>query len=77
MRFPSGHLTRRRNPSIQGVRLKKRGSVTMGNRWWRLFLAGAFVTIVLCLATLEIVADRASQFWTMAPATPANVPGHP
>lgn len=49
----------------------------MGNRWWRLFLAGAFVTIVLCLATLEIAADRASRFWTMAPATPAKVPGHP
>lgn len=49
----------------------------MGSRWWRLFLAGAVVIIVVCLAMLEILADRASLSWTMAPATPTDVPEPP
>jgi hypothetical protein len=53
------------------------GKWSMGSRWWRLFLAGAAVILVVCLAMLEIFADRASLSWTMAPATPTDVPGHP
>jgi len=49
----------------------------MSTRWWRLFLAGAAVIIVLCLGMLEVVADRASLSWTMAPASRTDVSGHP
>jgi hypothetical protein len=49
----------------------------MDSRWWRLFLAGAAVIIVLCLAMLEIVADRASLSRIMEPVTRTDVPEHP
>ena len=51
----------------------------MGSRWWRLFLAGAAVIIVVCLAMLEIAADRASLSRTMEPepVTRTDVPEHP
>jgi len=52
----------------------------MGSRRWRLFLAGAAVIIVFCLAMLEIVADRASLSRAMElvePVTRADVPDHP
>ena len=48
----------------------------MGSRWWQLFLAGAAVIIVLCLAMLEIVADRASLSRTLEPVTRTDVPEH-
>src|SRR5215831_8148247 len=46
----------------------------MGSRWWRLFLAGAAVIIVVCLAMLEIAADRASLSRTMEPVTRTGRP---
>ena len=49
----------------------------MGSKWWRLFLAGAAVIIVLCLAMLEIVADRTSLSQTLEPVTRTDVPEHP
>jgi len=49
----------------------------MGSRWWRLFLAGAAVIIVICLAMLEIVADRASLSRTTEPVTRVDVSEHP
>ena len=49
----------------------------MGSGWWRLFLAGAAVIVVLCLAMLEIVADRASLSRTMEPVTRTDVSEHP
>jgi len=49
----------------------------MGSRWWQLFLAGAAVIIVLCLAMLEIAADRASLSRTMEPVTNTDVREHP
>jgi len=51
----------------------------MGSRWWRLFLAGAVVIIVFCLAMLEIAADRASLSRAMelvGPVTRTDVPEH-
>ena len=49
----------------------------MGSRWWRLFLASAAVIIVLCLAMLEIAADRASLSRTMESVTRTDVPEYP
>ena len=49
----------------------------MGGKWWRLFLASAAVIIVLCLAVLEIVADRVSLSWTLEPVTRTDVSEHP
>ena len=49
----------------------------MGSRWWRVFLVGAAVIIVVCLAMLEIAADRASLSRTMEPVNRTDVPEHP
>ena len=49
----------------------------MRSRWWRLFLASAAVIIVLCLAMLEIVADRTSLSRTLEPVIRTDVPEHP
>jgi hypothetical protein len=49
----------------------------MDSRWWRLFLAGAAVIVVLCLALLEIAADRASLSRTMEPVAHTDVSEHP
>jgi len=68
---------RRRNPGIRRIHLNHRGSVSMSSRWWRIFLAGAAVIIVVCLAMLEIAADRASLSRTMEPVTRTDVPEHP
>jgi hypothetical protein len=52
----------------------------MGSKSWQLFLVGAAVIIVLCLALLEIVVDRTSLSRTrelVEPVTRPNVPEHP
>ena len=66
----------RPNPDGQRLRLKPReGANTM---WWRLFIAGTVVIIILCLGLLEIAADRASMSqYTTAPLKTPDEPGQP
>ena len=49
------------------------GNLGMSTIWWRFFVAGAAVIIVLCLAALEIAADRADRLrWSRGSTAPVN-----
>ena len=68
----------RQNLDGHRLRLKPRECAGMNAMWWRLFLVGTAVIIVLCLGLLEIAADRASMSqYTTAPGKPAGEPGLP